>query len=453
MLSKFKLAKHQQYLAQLPKFSQSIEDIQTIYSPDAFRLALITAIGKAKCRIYIAALYLENDDGGKDVLTALYQAKQQHPRLDICVLVDWHRAQRGRIGMAETYTNADWYCTMAQQYIGIEVPIMGVPVNTREALGVFHLKGFIIDDQVIYSGASLNNVYLHRHDKYRYDRYVFITNSYLANTMADFIQHTLLAHQAVQRLDRDNRPKTAEIRNTTRQFRHMLHNSRYFLNKQITFDKKKLSLIPLVGLGKQNILNKTIHHLMCSTVHKLTLCTPYFNLPTPLARNIIYLLRQGKAVEIIVADKKANDFFIPENEPFKIIGILPYLYEINLRRFCSRLQNFIDNNQLNVRLWEDQDNSYHLKGMWIDQQWQLMTGNNLNPRAWRLDLENAILIYDPNNEMHQQRQQELNCILTHTHRITHYQELDTLQDYPPKVRKLICRLRRIRIDRLISRIL
>ncbi|WP_239506552.1 phospholipase D-like domain-containing protein, partial [Enterobacter hormaechei] len=77
----------------------------------------------------------------------------------------------------------------------------------------------------------------------------------------------------------------------------------------------------------------------------------------------------------------------------------PYLYEINLRRFLSRLQRYIDTGQLIVRLWKDGDNSYHLKGMWVDEEWQLITGNNLNPRAWRLDLENAILIHDPKQEL------------------------------------------------------
>ena len=40
-----------------------------------------------------------------------------------------------------------------------------MPVQTRELFGVLHLKGFVIDDCVIYSGASLNNVYLHKFDK------------------------------------------------------------------------------------------------------------------------------------------------------------------------------------------------------------------------------------------------------------------------------------------------
>jgi len=451
MLSKFKRNKHQQHLAQLPKLPQSVDALHTLYCPTDFRTTLLDAIATATQRIYLVALYLENDDGGRDVLSALYAAKQQRPELEICVLVDWHRAQRGRIGAAASNTNADWYCSMAKQYPESPVPIYGVPVNTREALGVLHLKGFVIDDRVIYSGASLNDVYLHRHAKYRYDRYHLLTNVSLADAMIDFIRKSILSASAVQRLDREDRPKSIEIKNETRQFRQSLRDSSYHFKDSANNDE--LSVVPLVGLGKQNSLNRTIHHLMASADQKLTLCTPYFNMPALLARNIIGLLRRGKQVEIIVGDKTANDFYIPQDQPFKIIGALPYLYEINLRRFLSRLQRFVDSGQLIVRLWKDGDNSYHLKGMWVDDSWQLITGNNLNPRAWRLDLENAILIHDPHNEMQEQRHKELDEIRRHTHIVSHYMELESIPNYPVKVRKLIRRLRRIRIDRLISRIL
>ncbi len=137
----------------------------------------------------------------------------------------------------------------------------------------------------------------------------------------------------------------------------------------------------------------------------------------------------------------------------KIIGALPYLYEINLRRFLSRLQYYVNTDQLVVRLWKDDDNTYHLKGMWVDDKWMLITGNNLNPRAWRLDLENAILIHDPQLELAPQREKELELIREHTTIVKHYRDLQSIADYPVKVRKLIHHLRRIRIDRLISRIL
>ena len=451
MLSKFKRNKHQQHLAQLPKLSQSVDDVEFYFSPADFRQNLLQKIAAATTRICIVALYLEQDDGGKGILSALYEAKRQRPELEVSVLVDWHRAQRGRIGAAAANTNADWYCRMAQENPGVDIPVYGVPVNTREALGVLHYKGFIIDDGVFYSGASLNDVYLHQHDKYRYDRYHWIRNAQLADQMYGWVQQYLASGRAVNRLDDPSRPKSPEIKNDIRLFRQELRDAAY--HYQGNADNDQLAVTPLVGLGKSSPLNKTIFHLMPCAEQKLTVCTPYFNLPAVLVRNVIQLLRDGKQVEIIVGDKTANDFFIPENEPFKIIGALPYLYEINLRRFLSRLQYYVNSGQLVVRLWKDEDNSYHLKGMWVDNEWMLLTGNNLNPRAWRLDLENAILIHDPQQQLAMLRDKELELIRTHTVVVKHYRDLQSIADYPVKVRKLIRRLRRIRIDRLISRIL
>ncbi|MFV0264367.1 MAG: CDP-diacylglycerol--serine O-phosphatidyltransferase [Kluyvera sp.] len=451
MLSKFKRNKHQQHLAQLPKLSQSVDDVEFFYAPADFREALLAKIASATRRICIVALYLEQDDAGKMILQALYDAKRQRPELDVRVLVDWHRAQRGRIGAAASNTNADWYCRTAKEHPGVEVPVYGVPVNTREALGVLHFKGFIIDDCVLYSGASINDVYLHQHDKYRYDRYQCIRNPQMADIMFNWVSENLVEGRGVNRLDNTERPKSPEIKNDIRQYRQELRDTSYHFAGNAGDDE--LTVTPLVGLGKTSQLNKTIFHLMPCTEEKLTICTPYFNLPALLVRSIIRLLREGKKVEIIVGDKTANDFYIPENEPFKIIGALPYLYEINLRRFLSRLQYYINTDQLTVRLWKDGDNSYHLKGMWVDNEWILLTGNNLNPRAWRLDLENAVLIHDPKKQLASMRQKELDLIRQHTTVVNHFRDLQSIADYPVKVRKLIRRLRRIRIDRLISRIL
>ena len=434
----------------LPHIPVNICQVETLAGPESFRETLLDNISQAKQRILISALYLQDDDAGREVLAALYAAKQQHPQLGIAVFVDWHRAQRGLIGKARSAGNASFYRDMAQR-LGAGVNVYGVPVQRREFLGVMHLKGFIIDDKVLYSGASLNDVYLHQLDKYRYDRYHLIRNPQMADIMFNWVDKNLVHGRGVNRLDDPERPKSPEIKNDVRAFRQELRDAVYHF--QGDANNEELSVTPLVGLGKSSLLNKTIFHLMPCAEQKLTICTPYFNLPAVLVRNIIQLLRDGKKVEIIVGDKTANDFFIPEDQPFKIIGALPYLYEINLRRFLSRLQYYVNTDQLVVRLWKDEDNTYHLKGMWVDDEWMLLTGNNLNPRAWRLDLENAILIHDPQHELAAQRERELELIRTHTTVVNHYRELQSIADYPVKVRKLIRRLRRIRIDRLISRIL
>ena len=442
---------HQKHLNELAKLEQKAEQYQIVYDPKSYRVALLEQIKKAQHRIYIVALYLEQDEAGREILDALYQAKMQQPSLDIKIFVDWHRAQRGRIGEDKTKTNARYYYDLKQQHQSIDIPVYGVPVNRREVLGVLHLKGFIIDDTVIYSGASINNVYLYKLDKYRYDRYHFITNKVLADTMVNYVNENFLPLDGVQRLDVSEHKTRKQIKSEIKQLRQHLMDANYQYSGNS--DNNTLSVAPIVGLGRNNQLNKIIHHLINTTKQKVTFCTPYFNLPNILVRDIIRLLRKGKQVEIIIGDKEANDFYIPEDKPFNISGGLPYLYEINLRNFVERLQSYTDKQQLTIRLWKDEDQTYHLKGIWVDDEWMMVTGNNLNPRAWRLDLENAILVHDPKHELQQQMNQELITIREKTTIVTHFQQIQASQFYPKHVHKLIKRLSRIRVDRIIKRLL
>ena len=442
---------HQKHLNELAKLEQKAEQYQIVYDPKSYRVALLEQIKKAQHRIYIVALYLEQDEAGREILNALYQAKIKQPNLDIKIFVDWHRAQRGRIGEDKTKTNARYYYDLKQQHPSIDIPVYGVPVNRREVLGVLHLKGFIIDDTVTYSGASINNVYLYKLDKYRYDRYHFITNKVLADTMVNYVNDNFLPLDGVQRLDVSEHKTRKQIKSEIKQLRQHLMDANYQYTGNC--DNDTLSVAPIVGLGRNNQLNKIIHHLINTTEQKVTFCTPYFNLPNILVRDIIRLLRKGKQVEIIIGDKVANDFYIPEDKPFNISGGLPYLYEINLRNFVERLQNYIDKQQLTIRLWKDEDQTYHLKGIWVDDEWMMITGNNLNPRAWRLDLENAILVHDPKHELQQQMKQELTTIREKTTIVTHFQQIQASQFYPKQVHKLIKRLSRIRVDRIIKRLL
>lgn len=442
---------HQKHLNELAKLQQNAEQYHIVYDPTSYRITLLEHIMKAKHRIYIVALYLEKDESGREVLDALYQAKTAHPDLDIKIFVDWHRAQRGRIGEDKAQTNARYYYDLKQQHPNIDIPIYGVPVNRREVLGVLHLKGLIIDDTVIYSGASINNVYLHKLDKYRYDRYHFITNKALSDTMVNYVNDNFLSAEGVQRLDVSEHKTRKQIKPEIKALRQNLTDANY--QYVADTDNDTLSVSPIVGLGRNNQLNKVIHHLINVTEQKIIFCTPYFNLPNILVRDIIRLLRKGKQVEIIIGDKVANDFYIPEDQPFNISGGLPYLYEINLRRFVERLQNFIDKEQLIIRLWKDGDQTYHLKGIWVDDSWMMITGNNLNPRAWRLDLENAILIHDPKHELQKQIKQELVAIREKTTLVTHFQQIQASLFYPKNVHKLIKRLSRIRVDRIIKRLL
>ncbi|KAI9575672.1 hypothetical protein GQX74_015797 [Glossina fuscipes] len=102
-------------------------------------------------------------------------------------------------------------------------------------------------------------------------------------------------------------------------------------------------------------------------------------------QDISKILNLNKTVEIIVGDKISNDFYNPDNS------------------------------------------------IWVDRIWTLLTGNNFNARAWCLDLENAILIHDPKQEIKNQRKQELSYIYKYTKRINSFQEIEKISDYPKKI--------------------
>ena len=439
-------------LSKLPVLSQNPENIKILHTAADFRYELLKQIENAQQRIYIVALYLEDDDAGREIFTAIYEAKQKKPSLEVNVLVDWHRAQRGLIGAEKSDGNAALYREFSEKYKH-PINVLGVPVRNKEVFGVLHLKGFIFDDTIVYSGASLNDVYLAYNEKYRFDRYHVFNNSFLANSMVSFITKTLIASPAVNCLSQQIRPETKSLKPAIKELRRQLELTNYQFTPQMR-KSGEVGITPLVGLGRKgNKLNNHIVLLLASATSEITICTPYFNFPKPIAKELKKALRRGVKVTIIVGDKTANDFYISPEEEFRTIAGLPYLYEINLRNFAKANETSIANRKLSLHLWKHGKNSFHLKGMWVDNEYTLITGSNLNPRAWKLDLENGLLLQDPEKLLVKDKQIELDVILEHTQLIGSYKQIDKLDSYPIDVKRLIKRIKRIKADHILNQIL
>jgi CDP-diacylglycerol--serine O-phosphatidyltransferase len=89
----------------------------------------------------------------------------------------------------------------------------------------------------------------------------------------------------------------------------------------------------------------------------------------------------------------------------------------------------------------------------VDEKYHLLTGSNLNPRAWGLELENGLLLEDKSTALQQLLNKELVEIEKHTTRVTHYHDIEQPNDYPLKPKKLLKRLRLSKIDQLLKRLL
>jgi CDP-diacylglycerol--serine O-phosphatidyltransferase len=437
-------------LAKLPKTDLVAETVSVLWSAADYKSTVLDLIQRAQHRIVITALYLQADEAGEQILRALFAAKQRKPDLQVTVYVDYHRARRGLIGQEGARTNNDFYREIAKDY-DLPIQIIGVPVKKRELFGVLHLKGFVFDQTLLYSGASLNNVYLAEQSRYRADRYLVLQNQVITDAIVQAHQQLFGDEEQTPELLDDEDYVSQAVKRQSRLWLKHAKATRYQYEDK-TDSALRASL--LMGLGRRNNeLNSTVLALLAVAQQDVLIYTPYFNPPVALARALRKCLKRGVVVTIVVGDKTANDFYIPPGQRFSKIGGLPYFYETILRKFVRANQKFIDSGLLHVKLWKHQDNSYHLKGLSVDGIKHLFTGHNMNPRAFALDFENGIYVEDELQQLKTLLEQEKQVITAHANEIVHYSEIETVRDYPEVVQKLLGQLRRIGADLVVKRLI
>ena len=65
-------------------------DVEFFTTPKEYKQQLLLLIEGARQRIFITALYLQDDDAGREVLHALYQVKANFPELIVNIFVDFN---------------------------------------------------------------------------------------------------------------------------------------------------------------------------------------------------------------------------------------------------------------------------------------------------------------------------------------------------------------------------
>ncbi|MFI3256112.1 MAG: CDP-diacylglycerol--serine O-phosphatidyltransferase [Psittacicella sp.] len=426
-------------------------NITSLNSPVDFRTTFFKLIKEAKERIYITALYWENDETGRELLDALIEKSSINKDIKINIFIDYHRSRRGRYGETSSTTDFNWYKDIISQYSNIN--IFSIPVNTREIFGVLHIKGIVIDNNLLYSGASINNIYFQKFENYRLDRYFLIKDLPLVEIFVNFIDKFFINYSNSSY--QINKSFAEATKSQMRKYRYSLKNASYIEeNKNNSFeDVSSVRIKPLFGIGRKNNFSHCIHELLFKAKEKVIISTPYFNFPNILKKDLESLLIKGVKVEIIVGDKKANDFFILDENHFSTSGIIPYVYEMNLKKFAKKFEKYLKNNSLVLNIWEDSRNSFHAKGLWVDDQYMILSGNNLNPRSYRLDAENGLLFNFSDLEFKKKVEDELLGIKVNTRRVSSYKEIDSFGSYPKAVKKVIKKFTRLQLIKLAKYVL
>ena len=285
---------YQQKLNKLDHIAIRKDCFSFIKHPENFHKELLNLIKAAQKRIYITALYLQDDECGREVLKAIFERAKECPSLNVFILVDFHRAQRGLMGKGKQVGNTLMYEELYNQYKITNIHILGVPVKTKELFGVLHLKGFVFDNTVLYSGASINNIYLGYDNKYRLDRYHKIVSEELSNSFVDFLQSNIIQDPAVCTLtNTEQLPSVKSIVDKIAKFKHRLKKSSYKFENGVN-SNDCVYATPMVGLGNtHNLLNSVILKLLKTVEKEIVICTPYFNPPRQLSKSIVSLLKKG----------------------------------------------------------------------------------------------------------------------------------------------------------------
>lgn len=466
-------------------YAVEASQIETIQAVADFKSVLLSQIKAARHRILMNCLYFENDESGQEILTALTDAVRANPQLVVDVFVDLHRAMRGRIGAEVKLTNACWYYQalhqlnqqLVQEHKLTRNPInfYGVPCNARELFGVYHIKGYVFDDTILYTGASVNNNYL-GYSTYRQDRYQLISDPELAQSFYEFTMRNF-AHEmpvgysptllnqhharAVLHLSAHETKFTSkQQRLDFKSYRQnvLLSNSlQYRWNPQAQLGNSLLNhqvaISPIYGLGRDNLLNQCIFDAIAQAKEQIVIYTPYFNFTKRLTTKLMQRCKQGIKVTIIVSDKQANDFYTPPtSQNYTAANALPYLYEINLSKFTKKFQGLLNSGQLQIYCWSDNFNSYHCKGVIIDNQTYIFTGSNLNLRSFNVDTENALICYDPYQNLKKQFEAELEFMLANCRKLASYKDIETKAEYPQRVRKTLRNASILFLDKIAKRL-
>ncbi|XP_011866844.1 PREDICTED: CDP-diacylglycerol--glycerol-3-phosphate 3-phosphatidyltransferase, mitochondrial isoform X2 [Vollenhovia emeryi] len=414
-----------------PAFPVNGSKVTVIYKPQVFYSTLLEKCRHAKRRITLASLYLGTGTLETELVNVIEQAVSTNGgNVQVRILLDYMRASRGKQNsrkMLEPLLKGKCgdHCKVFLYHTPKLRGVMkaAIPDRFNELVGLQHMKLYMIDNDLIISGANLSNDYFTN----RQDRYFIIED---CKELCDFynkliekvMEFSFLLQpdgNASWNPPANHHPYKGSGKVFTQEaaskIQTFLKNE---LKKNVDLDKNADTWIfPLVQMGQLNIHHDskvTLKLLQTApTGSRLKLATGYFNLTFDYSQAILKDCRA--TCDILTAHPTANGFFNANG----IAGGIPAAYtkiEESFYNLCERM-----NQQTRITLWEfiKPGWTYHAKGLWYtlpDQKKPSLTligSPNFGYRSVNRDLETQIAVMTKNeklqNALHEEQARLFSC--------------------------------------------
>ncbi|XP_053980299.1 CDP-diacylglycerol--glycerol-3-phosphate 3-phosphatidyltransferase, mitochondrial isoform X2 [Hylaeus volcanicus] len=411
-----------------PCFPINGSKIKIIHEPSMFYSTLIEKCKNARRRITFASLYLGTGKLEINLVKAIDQAlSTSNGNVEVKILLDFMRGSRGKLNsrkMLEPLLKGK-YGNCYQIFLYHTPKLRGllkmmIPDRFNELVGLQHMKLYLIDNDIIISGANLSNDYFMN----RQDRYFLIED---CKELCDFY------NELVERVGEFSfllQPDGTVVLNSTANIHPFKDSSKKFIESAAhsvkTFMQREIErsnfekigkdsntdtwIFPLIQMGQLNV-----HHDSEITLKllrtappgtTLRLATGYFNLTSEYSNA---LLSDCKGIcHLLTAHPTATGFFSAKG----VAGGIPAAYTIIEKSFVNLCD--VMGQQKRVTLWEFIKSgwTYHAKGLWYSLPGQekpcltLIGSPNFGYRSVSKDLETQIAVLTKNQKLQNELQKE-----------------------------------------------
>ncbi|KAG7394382.1 CDP-diacylglycerol--glycerol-3-phosphate 3-phosphatidyltransferase [Phytophthora boehmeriae] len=417
-------------------------DVALLATPTDFYRQLLANIQQAETRVSISSLYLGTGELERQLVQALAARLRERPELQVQIVLDYSRGQRGGATnssvtmlaplLEEFPGNVELFLFRVPQLSGLKAKL---PPPFNETLGVSHAKVYLVDENLVLSGANLSEDYFTN----RQDRYVQLTDcGALASFYHQFVElvtgfsycvkldkkkvyvleSPALAHDS----DDAKEAMKRKLEDLVDPAKHVHADETDALTDAWAFPT--LQFTPITLDHDERLLSMFVKDLPRGS--QLQIASGYLNFPPFLST----LLEDcGAGLDVVSAAPRANGFY----DAAGLKGALPMAYSLIEQDFFERTRS--REFPATLREFNRPNWTFHGKGMWWRPALSLTSTNktalglpqitvvgssNFGQRSYGCDLESNLVIYTRNPELQRRLQDEYEALTRDTEVVTEH---------------------------------